>query len=440
MWRWGGSAGERRELARSVVREGLRRVVGSNSSSSTAGQEQGGTAGPVCCIAWTGAECNTAASGGHASRPRRPAAGAACAARAVIKLPCSMARTTAPTRGLRGGAHADALRSPARPHAPGDSNTNDTTSPASSAFSVITSSLPAHFSILFMLFRFRPAPRQQQQGGGVGRRHEAGRRAHGAAVPAMRGACHARSRQLIAQRMARHPAASHANQAKNISQWRPTHGEGSVAAEVLKAVRAQLQRNERHVAAVHGLQADAGIVDLEVGLRDQLPGGLQQLRRRAGEGQGQEGEAWGSTGARRRAVAAGSRGASGRRSGPTTGVADAWLRGSGRGAAWQRSQRRQGIATAHLLQQRSLRQACLEHGRDALPELVRKTPDAGAAARASASVQLGAACGLPKILVMCAGRTGRDRGLEHPPSLLGAPCTGPLLLLPAQTHIAHIVA
>lgn len=76
--------------------------------------------------------------------------------------------------------------------------------------------------------------------------------------------------------MQQHSSASHklTHQANGLP---PTHGERAVAAEVLKTIGAQLQRHQRHMAAVHGLQAEACIADLKVGLRDQLPSGLQQL-------------------------------------------------------------------------------------------------------------------------------------------------------------------
>lgn len=57
----------------------------------------------------------------------------------------------------------------------------------------------------------------------------------------------------------------------------PTHGEGAVAAVVLKAVGAQGEGDEGDVRRVHGLQRQPAVGHLKVALCDQLLGGLQHL-------------------------------------------------------------------------------------------------------------------------------------------------------------------
>ena len=170
--------------------------------------------------------------------------------------------------------------------APGDSNMKATTSPPSSAFIVIASSLPAHLSILPMLFRFMPA------GGAVGREGgegvaaswpvqgtaaalAAGRAARMRRPPACSPPC-ARRRRCSGP-AARRPNTTTSPAAHPPSTPPPTHGEGAVAAKVLKAVGAQRERDEADVAAVHGLQRQPAAGHLEVGLRDQILGGLQHL-------------------------------------------------------------------------------------------------------------------------------------------------------------------
>lgn len=76
--------------------------------------------------------------------------------------PCRMQQTAALQLAASVAARRGMLL---HPSPPGDSNMKATTSADSSAFIVMTSSLPAHLSILFMLFRFRPAGARWQEEG-----------------------------------------------------------------------------------------------------------------------------------------------------------------------------------------------------------------------------------------------------------------------------------
>ena len=140
-----------------------------------------------------------------------------------------------------------------------------------------------------------------------------------------------------------------------------THSKVAVAAEVIKAVGAQVEAHEAHMAAVHSLQAQPLVADLEVGLRDQILGGLQHL--------GPRGERPAAAVSGVAALAAASRRAAAARRGST----GAWRRPRAALCArdrcpaaarrWHGRQEAPGAARiAHLLQELSLHQPCLKHG------------------------------------------------------------------------------
>lgn len=59
------------------------------------------------------------------------------------------------------------------------------------------------------------------------------------------------------------------------------HGAVAVAAEVVEAVGAEKEGDERDVAGVHGLEGEAGGGAIEVGIGDQLPDCFQHLLQEA---------------------------------------------------------------------------------------------------------------------------------------------------------------
>merc|ERR1719328_578512 len=55
------------------------------------------------------------------------------------------------------------------------------------------------------------------------------------------------------------------------------HAEGPVATELVEAVSPQVDRHQRHVGVVHGLQLDAGVATVPGGLVQEILQRLQHL-------------------------------------------------------------------------------------------------------------------------------------------------------------------
>ena len=87
-----------------------------------------------------------------------------------------------------------------------------------------------------------------------------------------------------ARKAAAHPPASAAGSSTPAPQRPPslTHADVAVAAVMLEAVCAQGQGHQADMARVHGLQAEAAVVAVEVGILDEVLDGLHHLQQEWG--------------------------------------------------------------------------------------------------------------------------------------------------------------
>ena len=58
----------------------------------------------------------------------------------------------------------------------------------------------------------------------------------------------------------------------------PTHGNISIAAVVIEAIRSKSQRNKRYMTGIHGLKAETSAVAVEVSIINQVLNGLNHLQ------------------------------------------------------------------------------------------------------------------------------------------------------------------